>query len=56
MLDIHIMYGPNQTVRLVFEMALKFVVQDPTDSNAGNAQRTTESKLLEIFVFSVSGR
>jgi len=30
-LDLHIMYGPNQTGRLVFEMALKFVVQDPTD-------------------------
>lgn len=56
MLDLHIMYGPNQTGRLVFELALKFVVQDPTDSNAGNAHGATESKLLKIFVFSLPGR
>ena len=56
MLDLHIMYRQNQTGRLVFEMALKFVVQDPTDSNVGNAQGATESKLLKIFVFSVPGR
>lgn len=56
MLDLHIMYGPNQTGRLVFKMALKSIVQDPTDSNGGNAQGTTESKLLKMFVFSVPGR
>lgn len=31
MLDLCIMYGPNQTVELVFEMALTSVVQHPTD-------------------------
>lgn len=37
-----------KTGRLVLEMALKFIVQDPTDSNAGDAQAATESKLLKI--------
>lgn len=56
MLDLCMMYGPNEAVGLVFEMALTSVVQHPTDSNAGSAQRATESKLLEMFVFSVPGR
>lgn len=56
MLDLHVTYGPNQTGRLVFEMALKCVVQDSTNSNAGNAQRAAESKLLRIFVVSIPGK
>lgn len=40
-LELHVMCWPNQTGRLAFEMALKFVVQDPTGSNAGNAQGAT---------------
>lgn len=43
---LHIRYGPNQTGRLVFEVA--FVVQDPPDSNAGNAQGAAVNKLLKI--------
>lgn len=38
-----------KTGRLVLEMALKFIVRDPADSNAGDAQAATESKLLKIF-------
>lgn len=47
---LHIRYGPSQTGRLIFEVA--FVVPDPTDSNAGNAQGTTVNKLLKIFLCS----
>lgn len=47
---LHIRYGPNQTGRLVFEVA--FVVPDRTDSNTGNAQGVTVNKLLKIFLCS----
>lgn len=54
--SLDITHGPNQNGRSGIEVALKFLVQDPTGSNAGSVQGVTESKLLKIVVFSLAGR